>query len=591
MKLNSLDQIYLWCGQLQAMRFALELLSWASGSFMDTFLVLRSEISFGALAARRASAALRPASLRPASATTADFRCLMTPRDPAAAANGELVSGPPAAESPSTRNLVSPHPEGTRMRIGIVLTILFALQTTSRGEQPVPEWFKFDAARPQDLFEAWKHLTTRDAVLHAWPSLTGWYVVGGVLVDEKGAPIPHCPLQILYVNFKAYSARLMTDANGHFVIYSPFAKPAADDRTQTFYACPGYPYSEQGIRFAGTRREMKPCSVQVTSLSDQHCFCTLTCTRQSTFNKAEFEEFQQQELRQFEQRTPKVWRHPPKPPEAPSVDVLQTRYRLRLVSPEGKPIPDARVIFNTEHAFISNHQSTATDAHGECTLEERLPATLTKDLQNRVERYVSIDAQRFGVGPLAGPLKPDELNVICMREPASISGRLVDHNGQPVRAHLSVRYKHRCLCTFELHPEIAPDGSFEFHRMIPGEEFKLVSTRTETEWFTLEPGESRTDVTLSIPLAAALRGLILDQDGNPVTTHCEYDVEHDGSGRWSFAGTTTHGLISACNLKPGAVRIRVEAKGFRRCVSDELKLEPGELRFFRMHLEPGAQRR
>jgi hypothetical protein len=160
-----------------------------------------------------------------------------------------------------------------------------------------------------------------------------------------------------------------------------------------------------------------------------------------------------------------------------------------------------------------------------------------------------------------------------------------------VRAHLSVQYKNRCLCTFELQPEIAPDGSFEFQRIMPGEEFKLVSTRTQTEWCMLEPGESRTDVTLSVPRAAALRGLVLDQDGNPVKTHCEYDVEHDRSGRWSFAGTTTHGTITACNLKPGAVRIRIEAKGFKRCVSDELKLEPGELRFVRMHLEPATHRR
>ena len=63
-------------------------------------------------------------------------------------------------------------------RPNVISIALIALISVSNlaAEEPVPDWFHFDAKRPYQIFDAWKQLSTRDATIYLSEN---WNVIAG----------------------------------------------------------------------------------------------------------------------------------------------------------------------------------------------------------------------------------------------------------------------------------------------------------------------------------------------------------------------------------------------------------------------------
>jgi len=223
-----------------------------------------------------------------------------------------------------------------------------------------------------------------------------------------------------------------------------------------------------------------------------------------------------------------------------------------------------------------------------------------------IVRQLTVDAPGYGVGPVTRNLRKGEVNIIKLDAPGTVSGRIVDHNGNPIYTSLKVQYKKPNGCGFEMDVAINSDGTFTFNRIWPKELFKLVGVVTsrqvtplapvETDYFTLEPGEHKMDVQMIIPLASALRGIVVNQGGAPVKNIWNFSLIPEGSDTSVGGG----GLIGGDLISGGEkfsyyalgqipFRISVKANGFEDYLSDVIQLEPGELRFIRIVLRSKAK--
>src|SRR5216683_14468 len=161
------------------------------------------------------------------------------------------------------------------------------------SQPSVPKWFEYDPARPYEIFDAWRHLSTRESALIFG---SDWLTIGGVLCDERGRALPHTPLRFDHSGrHGTLISDFVTDAQGRFLIYGspslwlarPPRKPRVwdplvnrlpgswrwafgekpwPDQTPgnmiwvpdsiTLSACPGYPDSRDGRDFAASRKEL-----------------------------------------------------------------------------------------------------------------------------------------------------------------------------------------------------------------------------------------------------------------------------------------------------------------------------------------------
>src|SRR5260221_11955998 len=80
----------------------------------------------------------------------------------------------------------------------------------------VPKWFEHDPARPYEIFDAWRHLSTRESALIFG---SGWLTIGGVLCDERCRVLPHTPLRFDSGRHGTFISDFVTDAQGRFLIY------------------------------------------------------------------------------------------------------------------------------------------------------------------------------------------------------------------------------------------------------------------------------------------------------------------------------------------------------------------------------------
>ena len=207
---------------------------------------------------------------------------------------------------------------------------------------------------------------------------------------------------------------------------------------------------------------------------------------------------------------------------------------------------------------------------------------------------------------MACNLRKGEVNIIKLETHGAVSGRMADHNGNPIYTFLKVQYKKPSGCAFETDVPINSDGTFTFTRIMPKEPFKLVGMRTsrqvtplapvETDYFILELGEHKTDVQMIVPLASALRGLVVDQDGAPVKNIGDFRMVPEGSDRSVGRGGLIGGNLISGGEKFGCYaigqttfRISIKANGFEDHLSDVIQLEPGELRFIRIVLRSNGK--
>jgi hypothetical protein len=452
----------------------------------------------------------------------------------------------------------------------------------------VPDWFLPSRQKRYAIFDAWRQLTTKEAALYLGHD---WDLCAGVLQDEQGTPIGNCVLSISYDRgTRPCFAGLMTDENGRFIIYSPYGGiPLKTDRVR-FAAAPGYPFSHMGMQFAQSEKAWAKCSVRVVPVSDDRCFCVLTCPRQNKYSAARFTKFMEQQVTEWRGRRVAPYRAQPDPREGPAGRGIRNEYHVRVVSPAGAPIPDALLMFTAYDGFVGNNQIVRSDPTGTCMLIEELLLGQEPKYYAQVRKWLTVDIPGYAVGPVPFTFKTNEVNIIKAREGARIRGHVVDWNGNPFRQRLGVQYQNRNSVTFELDVYPGPDGGFVIERIMPGEPFRLClhrgshqttpSPEVWSETFTLEPGQTREGVVMKVPQAAALRGVVVDEEDRPVTGIWRLAFENRDRG-WGH-GDPVDGKFGTYGVAPGPLRIEVGAKGFEPYVSAPISLEPGELRFIRV---------
>jgi len=479
------------------------------------------------------------------------------------------------------------------------------------ADETVPEWFRYDPTRPYAIFDAWRHLATREAALYLGKE---WEVLGGILIDQHGKPLPRTPLTIrFHNNIRSFAANLVTDDNGYFLIYSPYslrvsptvsADVRGDDATVSsvpqlplpcgFSACPGYPFSEAGLAFARENRAGSTCGAKPLLERKDRAFYILVCWPKGDFDPDAFARFKEETRRKDAEHERPPWRDRPQPREGPTDGREVTRYRLQLTNPNGNGIPNAIVKYMAYDGYEGNSQVVETNAEGECVLEEYLLKEKPREYFDEVRRRLTVDAPGYGVGPVPCGLRPNVSNRIEMQEPAAVAGVLLDHHKNPLHVPLSLRYRREHQCAFETRIPLKSDGAFAFDRIMPGEVFRVEAGRrgwqttptapVASEWMQLGASQAKTDVRLTVPLASAIRGIVVDQQGEPVTKTWDLTYLRADGDNWGHGAPHNHRFGTfAIGQQP--FRIRVCATGFTEFISGQIRLEPGELRFVKLVLK------
>lgn len=477
---------------------------------------------------------------------------------------------------------------------------------SSAEQKLIPPWFLTDDSDNQSLFDAWRKLETPGASMF-WQK--GWKVIAGVVCYEDGSPAVNCPLDAEYFTAqRGYTVWMTTDKNGYFIIYGvpenefkeDFSNEKQSDRLSSplsFYASPGYPFSWQGRRYADSKDDRKKCKIKILADLPDRKFCLLTCKKENGFDPQEFEVVKKQQLENFRKEKIPSWRATPHSREDALEDGIRNVYRMKIVTPEGEGIPNALLMFSNSVGAHDNRQTVATDEKGYATLIEDLRKDEKPEYYRSIKRELTIDAPGYGVGPISNTdLKTESLNVITARTPATISGRVIDWNGNGISASLRIVYERRNSSVFELNIPAGPDGSFTFNRIMPGEKFRIVREFgshqfaspmgcATTDFMTLSEAEKKEGIVLQLPLATAVCGIVVDENDKPVTTIWNLSfLMRDGG--WGYSNPTSARFGMGLGVSSaGPLQIEVGAKGFKPYLSEKMLLAPGELRFTKVKLQ------
>jgi hypothetical protein len=472
------------------------------------------------------------------------------------------------------------------------------------ADDAIPAWFQPDASRPYAVFDAWKELTTRDAAICLGET---WQVLAGRLQNERGQPLPNTPISISHATaLRRYRVQVQTDAAGFFIVYSPYsldlAEPSEQEgvhRRSTVTATPGFPGTPAGYAFAAKSQGFRQCKPQALLRDEERAFYVLTCNDETSFDAESFRAFEREFMaRKTEPRPP--WREAIRGPEGQPGERTTVRYRVCVLDEHDKPV-DAIVKYQFSGIEPGVWQVRQTDAEGRCELEEwLLPRQLKGDFRadDHLMRVTTIDAPALGVGPVTLDLKRDVENVIRVPLPATVEGQVVDQWGRPFRCWLWLHYKRPAYLSFEARFATNADGTFRFDRVMPNEEFTLVTDGFDFRWrqhpssssepLTLKPGEVGKKLTIQVPLAAAVRGIVVSPDGKLARESPFLDYG-TGNAKRSYVGTAngpwgpSDGRFGFYGLETTPFRIRVN--GWQVEPRDEIHLEPGELRFIKVVLK------
>jgi len=485
-------------------------------------------------------------------------------------------------------------------RVSLVLAGLLAMLAwrSAGAEDKVPDWFRFDSARPFAIFDAWKELSTRKATICLGEN---WSVLAGRVENKRGEPVRNTPIELLERGAKSRAAiHLQTDEAGHFVIYSPLSLeigprdgsiPRPFEPGFFIVATPGFPATQAGKFYAYKRHGSRWCQPKLLLREQERAFYLLTCDDQSSFDADEFQTFEREYLaRKPEPRRP--YRAQPRDPEGKPES--NARYLdVRVEDESGKAVSDAIVKYRLS-GLAPGFQIRATDMDGRCRIEE-----WHRTHGDRILRGLTIDAPGFGVGPVPFDPNPDTINVVRLAPPAAVLGSVEDHEGNPLATGLGVRYRRFSWIDFETDFASHADGTFRFDRIMPNEEFAVVSGDRRSEWISLKPGESSKAVKLQLALAAAVRGVVVAEDGSLVARGLGLDygprmeIGHGlGNEIKYYVGTNNgpwgpnDGRFGFFGLDNRPFRIRVG--GWEVDPSEPIQLEPGELRFVRVTLKKKA---
>lgn len=210
----------------------------------------------------------------------------------------------------------------------------------------------------------------------------------------------------------------------------------------------------------------------------------------------------------------------------------------------GDPIADA-VVWRDRETF------TTTDAHGRYRLvfARRIPSGLQAAADGYTTAYSRRDAD--DLEPLTFSLTPT----------ASVSGRVVDAAGQPLRdvAVYAVNHGERCNSD--------RDGGFELTGIAPGAHRRLRFIKpgfstAEIALEPLEPHEARAGIEAVLHPGRVAFGRVVDEDEAPVAgARVELTAEGILAGPW-WAETDAAGRFEVPDLSAGRYGLTVDAGGF-----------------------------
>ena len=154
---------------------------------------------------------------------------------------------------------------------------------------------------------------------------------------------------------------------------------------------------------------------------------------------------------------------------------VRAEYQVQVVSPEGRAIPNALLIFAALGRRSTGYEQTvATDRLGNCTLAEYLLSGLREKDHEGVQRVLTVDIPGYAVGPVPCDLKKGTVNIITVQKGAAILGKLVDWNGNAVcYGDVEAVYRNANHWSSELDVTTAPDGTFAIGRIMPREPVRL----------------------------------------------------------------------------------------------------------------------
>ena len=222
---------------------------------------------------------------------------------------------------------------------------------------------------------------------------------------------------------------------------------------------------------------------------------------------------------------------------------LETRstVRGRVIDGE-KPVAGAVVAARTSDA--GRRSADAVSQEDGSFVLDRVPRGQVRFV---ARPYQVVRPQTFEV------VRPEHDDVTIEVDPLGVIAGKVLRRGLPVAA---ARIVLRGPSSAELEPVLTGvDGRFEARGLGPGE-WKVIGSSERDGAFSpaqevhLEPGQ-RAEVTIDLAYAAAISGVVVDQDGAPVPA-VSVEFRHSGRDDLGFATTAADGSFRATTMMGGA---------------------------------------
>ncbi|HNJ41363.1 MAG TPA: hypothetical protein PKZ53_12790 [Acidobacteriota bacterium] len=488
----------------------------------------------------------------------------------------------------------------------------------------IPDWFRYNPNDPYAVFQAWRNLTTREAIIS---QRDGWWVLAGILKDEAGRPVPFTPIRsgcTTPIPIRGVdNGRCITDQNGYFIIYGTCDLDAdmgtieRDDglilRGGVYFSvCPGYPATNQGQNFADYKKAWMGTTPQLAYRLEDRAFYVVTVAEKIPFDEQEFARFLA-DSSEYDNKIRALTETHHQSTEVPlrqrpdfSPEKLVT-YHFRLISPTGQPVPQAIVegnFLNPDSPPFDKKQTVMTDDEGKGQFEVLVPDGYQKEIFKALSRNLTIQAGKYGEGLISCQLRADRATTLKLKRPAYIYGKIIDHHGNPEKATV---YLKSAKTEFEYSsgfsrqdygslrsPSVTSksDGTFSLGPVFSD---KKVFAQTgsyydgyvESEPFRLLPG-SRKEINMTIPLMASVRALVVDEASRPVNPNgnASFSIELEvAPGRTKVLDLSLgNGRLVWVDLVPKPFRVTGDVPGYEPYCSDQMVLEPGEVKLLTIQL-------
>ena len=114
--------------------------------------------------------------------------------------------------------------------------------------------------------------------------------------------------------------------------------------------------------------------------------------------------------------------------------------------------------------------------------------------------------------------------------------------------------------------------------------------RTCSETLVLAPGEIREGVVVKVLQPAALRGIVVDEQGKPIIDILSVS-DSDDYGGWGHGYSRDDGRFGMYSITPSdPFRIKVSAAGCEDYRGPEIALRPGEMRFVKVVMKKATHK-